>query len=114
MKTRQRLRSSAARPVTRQNARAAQATIARQPKTTASHCFEPSRPRGGASSRRREDAPDVPPASPKMGDWAKLMRQRLDAQRIVMGFGGSSIRDAERVTHVADLIASKIREASLW
>ena len=27
-----------------------------------------------------------------------------------MKFGGSSIRDAERVTHVADLIASKIRE----
>ena len=47
-----------------------------------------------------------------MGDWAEANAAKaLDAQkRIVMKFGGSSIRDAERVTHVADLIASKIRE----
>ena len=48
----------------------------------------------------------------QMGDWAEANAAKaLDAQkRIVMKFGGSSIRDAERVTHVADLIASKIRE----
>ena len=52
----------------------------------------------------------VPPLH--MGDWAEAQAAlNLDAsKRIVMKFGGSSIRDAERVTHVADLIASKIRE----
>ena len=36
-----------------------------------------------------------------MGDWAEANAAKaLDAQkRIVMKFGGSSIRDAERVTH---------------
>ncbi len=70
----------------------------------------------------RPGAPSAAPSAAKthkarlpplhMGDWAEANAAKaLDAQkRIVMKFGGSSIRDAERVTHVADLIASKIRE----
>lgn len=57
----------------------------------------------------------APPRAPPVraaGDWAEARAAaNLDAsKRIVMKFGGSSIRDAERVTLVADLIAQRIRE----
>ena len=75
------------------------ALIAPSPKTTAPHTTKT------APTHKAR----LPPL--QMGDWAEANAAKaLDAQkRIVMKFGGSSIRDAERVTHVADLIASKIR-----
>mmetsp|Transcript_7661 Transcript_7661/g.24110 ORF Transcript_7661/g.24110 Transcript_7661/m.24110 type:complete len:526 (-) Transcript_7661:81-1658(-) len=46
------------------------------------------------------------------GDWAEAKAaSALDAsKRVVMKFGGSSLRDAERIANVAELVAKHVRE----